>query len=157
EEGDGRAGETRREPGPQGRRRPHRAGLRAVARLAGSAVHAPGAARGPGEGAARSRRESGNDKGAGLARRGSAHRSAARPRIGNLAAVSISRRSFLGAGAQLAAVAAGGAVFARSAHAAGINSTQLAPGTWLLDGAGCNVLALQGPQGSLLVDGGDAK
>lgn len=69
------------------------------------------------------------------------------------------RRQFIGAGAQLAAVAACGALATRAAHAANasITSTGLARGIWLLDGAGCNVVALQGPQGSLLVDGGHAK
>jgi cyclase len=62
----------------------------------------------------------------------------------------------MSAGAQIAA-AAGFGVMASPARAAGITSTQLAPGMWLLDGAGCNVLALKGPQGSLLIDGGYAK
>ncbi|MEJ0100023.1 MAG: MBL fold metallo-hydrolase [Pseudomonadota bacterium] len=68
------------------------------------------------------------------------------------------RRQFLGASLQLAAAAGAGA-FTRAAHAASaaINTTQLAPDIWLLDGAGCNVVALRGPQGSLLVDGGEAK
>jgi len=65
------------------------------------------------------------------------------------------RRQFLGAGAQLAA-AAGFSVLAGPAHAAQITSTQLVPGIWLLDGAGCNVVAMRGPRGSLLIDGGDA-
>jgi glyoxylase-like metal-dependent hydrolase (beta-lactamase superfamily II) len=57
---------------------------------------------------------------------------------------------------QLAA-AAGMGVFANNARAASIKSTELAPGIWLLDGAGCNVVAVKGPQASLLVDGGYAK
>jgi glyoxylase-like metal-dependent hydrolase (beta-lactamase superfamily II) len=70
------------------------------------------------------------------------------------------RRGFIGAGAQLALAATCGAlVAARNVRAAdaSIKSTPLARGIWLLDGAGCNVVALQGPQGSLLVDGGHAK
>jgi cyclase len=66
------------------------------------------------------------------------------------------RRQFLGSGAQLAAVAGLG-MLARPTHAAGVSSTPLAPGIWLLDGAGCNVVAMKGPQGSLLIDGGEAK
>lgn len=37
-----------------------------------------------------------------------------------------------------------------------MKSTPLSRGIWLVDGAGCNVVALQGPQASLLVDGGYA-
>jgi glyoxylase-like metal-dependent hydrolase (beta-lactamase superfamily II) len=68
------------------------------------------------------------------------------------------RRQFIGTGAQFAAVAACGALATPAAHAAGasIKATELARGIWLIDGAGCNVVALQGPQGSLLVDGGHA-
>ncbi len=77
------------------------------------------------------------------------------PRSGDLAAVN-ARRWFLGASLQLAA-AAGMGVFTRSAHAADIRTTPLGPGMWLLDGAGCNVVALQGPAGALLIDGGDSK
>jgi glyoxylase-like metal-dependent hydrolase (beta-lactamase superfamily II) len=70
--------------------------------------------------------------------------------------LSTSRRHFLGAGL----AAAGFGVLAPSAHAAreaAIKATPLAPGMTLLDGAGCNVLAVQGPEGSLLVDGGYAR
>jgi cyclase len=64
------------------------------------------------------------------------------------------RRDFLGSGAALAAAASLGA-FARPAHAAAtIEAQSLAPGFTLLTGAGCNVLALAGPEGALLVDGG---
>jgi glyoxylase-like metal-dependent hydrolase (beta-lactamase superfamily II) len=66
------------------------------------------------------------------------------------------RRQFLGAGAQLAAAASLGAL-ARPAHAAEITSAELIPGLWLLDGAGCNVVVMRGPQGSLLIDGGAEK
>lgn len=67
------------------------------------------------------------------------------------------RRQFLGAGVQLAAAATIG-MFASRAHAARVSlkTTLLAPDMWLLDGAGCNVLAVKGPQGALLVDGGYA-
>jgi len=67
------------------------------------------------------------------------------------------RRQFLGAGAQLAAVAAIGAIAprARAARTA-IHATTLGAGITLLDGAGCNVLAIKGPDGSLLIDGGTA-
>ncbi len=68
----------------------------------------------------------------------------------------INRRQFLGAGAGLA-VGCGAFTSPVHAAAASIKSSELAPGIWLLDGAGCNVVALQGPQGSLLVDGGYAK
>jgi cyclase len=72
--------------------------------------------------------------------------------------VSTSRRQFLGAGVQLAA-AAGCAVFtpAQAARAQAIKAEQLAPGITLLQGAGCNVVAMQGPDGSLLIDGGYAQ
>lgn len=43
------------------------------------------------------------------------------------------------------------------AAAATIKSTQLNPQMWLIDGAGCNVLAVKGAEGSLLVDGGYAR
>ena len=69
------------------------------------------------------------------------------------------RRQFLGAGVQLAA-AAGMGVLAPSAFAAradAIAATGLAPGMTLLTGAGCNVVALKGPDGSLLIDGGYAR
>jgi glyoxylase-like metal-dependent hydrolase (beta-lactamase superfamily II) len=66
------------------------------------------------------------------------------------------RRQFLGRGAQLA-VAAGLGVLVRPADAATINATPLAPGITLFDGAGCNAVALRGPQGSLLIDGGYAQ
>src|SRR6202012_1049713 len=51
-------------------------------------------------------------------------------------------------------------VLARSARAgtdAHITTTELAPGMTLLGGTGCNVVAMHGPEGSLLVDGGDAR
>ena len=66
------------------------------------------------------------------------------------------RRQLLGAGMQLALAACAGG-FARTALAAGIKATELTPGMWLLDGAGCNVIAVKGQAGSLLVDGGYAK
>jgi glyoxylase-like metal-dependent hydrolase (beta-lactamase superfamily II) len=74
------------------------------------------------------------------------------------------RRQFLGGSTRLA-VAASLTVgtlgaFTRAAQATmapQIKATELAPGFTVLDGAGCNVLALRGPEGSLLVDGGYAK
>jgi glyoxylase-like metal-dependent hydrolase (beta-lactamase superfamily II) len=70
------------------------------------------------------------------------------------------RREFIGGGVQLALAATCGALVpaggARGADAF-IRSTALARGIWLLDGAGCNIVVLQGPEGSLLVDGGYAK
>lgn len=68
------------------------------------------------------------------------------------------RRDFLAAGTALAAGASLG-VFARPVRAAAdaaarIDAQALAPGFTLLTGAGCNVLALAGPDGALLVDGG---
>jgi len=65
----------------------------------------------------------------------------------------LSRRLFLGAGA----ATLGSALFpARTAHsqsAANITTTDLG-GLWLLEGAGCNVLAMPGDNGALLIDGG---
>jgi cyclase len=64
-----------------------------------------------------------------------------------------SRRSFLGA----SAATLGGALlpgFALRAQAAAIATTDLGNGLFLLGGAGCNVLALRGDDGALLVDGG---
>jgi cyclase len=46
---------------------------------------------------------------------------------------------------------------AEAARAASINATELAPGITLLDGAGCNVVAVRGTEGSLLIDGGYAE
>lgn len=43
-----------------------------------------------------------------------------------------------------------------AARAASIDASALAPGMTLLQGAGCNVVTLKGPDGSLLVDGGQA-
>jgi cyclase len=71
------------------------------------------------------------------------------------------RREFLGAGVQVAAVAGLGALVssppATAARAPAIKAIPLAPGITLLDGAGCNVLAVKGTEGSLLVDGGYAR
>lgn len=58
------------------------------------------------------------------------------------------------------AVAAGCGVWARSApatSAVSIKATPLTAGITLLDGAGCNVVAMKGSEGSLLIDGGYAK
>jgi glyoxylase-like metal-dependent hydrolase (beta-lactamase superfamily II) len=69
------------------------------------------------------------------------------------------RRQFLGAGVGLAATASL-SLFARpagAARAAAVTAAELAPGLAVLSGAGGNVVALKGPEGSLLVDGGYAK
>jgi glyoxylase-like metal-dependent hydrolase (beta-lactamase superfamily II) len=69
------------------------------------------------------------------------------------------RREFLGAGMQALGAASLG-VLARSAVASSdvhVTATELAPGMTLLAGAGCNVIAVHGPDGSLLVDGGYAR
>ncbi len=69
------------------------------------------------------------------------------------------RRQFLGASMQLATVASLGMIAppAPAARADTINASTLAPGMTLLTGAGCNVIALQGADGALLIDGGYAR
>jgi glyoxylase-like metal-dependent hydrolase (beta-lactamase superfamily II) len=65
----------------------------------------------------------------------------------------LSRRRFLGAGA----ATLGGAflpAFAARAQSAPITTADLGGGLFLFGGAGCNVLALRGDEGALLVDGG---
>jgi glyoxylase-like metal-dependent hydrolase (beta-lactamase superfamily II) len=71
------------------------------------------------------------------------------------------RRDFLGAGTRLAVAASLSAgtlgAFVREARAATapvIDAQSVAPGFTVLSGAGCNVLAIAGPEGALLVDGG---
>jgi cyclase len=73
--------------------------------------------------------------------------------------VSTTRRQFLGGGVQLATAAALSvhAPAASAARASTITAEELAPGFTLLTGAGCNVVALQGPEHLLLVDGGYAR
>lgn len=68
------------------------------------------------------------------------------------------RREFLCAGMQITA-AAGLAACTTRAHAAAasIKTSELAPGIFLLTGAGCNVVAVKGDKGSLLIDGGLAQ
>jgi glyoxylase-like metal-dependent hydrolase (beta-lactamase superfamily II) len=73
--------------------------------------------------------------------------------------VSATRRQFLGAG--LASAASLG-LLARPARGAGAGAARmevaaLSPGFSLFTGAGCNVVALRGEEGSLLVDGGYAR
>jgi glyoxylase-like metal-dependent hydrolase (beta-lactamase superfamily II) len=66
----------------------------------------------------------------------------------------LSRRRFL----QSAGVAFGGVLLSShsaSAQAARITTTDLG-GAWLFQGAGCNVVALAGPDGALMIDGGRA-
>jgi glyoxylase-like metal-dependent hydrolase (beta-lactamase superfamily II) len=67
------------------------------------------------------------------------------------------RRQFLSSSVQLAAATSMGG-FAKTSYAAqaNITATKLAPGMTLLEGAGCNVIAIKGAEGSLLVDGGYA-
>jgi cyclase len=69
----------------------------------------------------------------------------------------LSRRSFIGASAGIF----GGALFPglvsrAQQSAAQITTTDLGGGLFLFGGAGCNVLALRGDDGALLVDGGIA-
>ncbi len=70
-----------------------------------------------------------------------------------------SRRRFLGTAVQTLGVASVGALVrpASANRAPQIAATELAPGLTLLDGAGCNVVAVHGPDGSLLIDGGYAQ
>ena len=65
----------------------------------------------------------------------------------------LSRRLFLGAGAATLGSALCSARTARSQAAPNITATDL-DGLWLLQGAGCNVLAMPGDDGALLIDGG---
>ncbi len=67
------------------------------------------------------------------------------------------RREFIGGGFTLAAAASFGALPSLAQAATKINASALAPGITLLDGAGCNVVALKGNDGSLMIDGGLAK
>ncbi len=72
----------------------------------------------------------------------------------------LSRRGFLQGGLQVlgAASLAGAVVPAHAARAPRIAATELSPNgvgsLTLLDGAGCNVVAMRGAEGSLLIDGG---
>ena len=67
----------------------------------------------------------------------------------------LSRRSFIGAGA---ATFGGGLLSGFGLHAqqvgAGITTTDLGGDLYLFGGAGCNVLALRGDDGALMIDGG---
>ena len=63
----------------------------------------------------------------------------------------LSRRHFL----QASAIALGGALLPGSGFAAStITATDLGGGATLLQGAGCNVVAIQGTDGALMIDGG---
>jgi cyclase len=69
------------------------------------------------------------------------------------------RRDFLATGIQVVGAATLG-VLTRPGLAGTdlhVATTELVPGMTLLAGAGCNVVAVRGPEGSLLVDGGYAK
>jgi cyclase len=74
------------------------------------------------------------------------------------------RRQFLGSSVQLAAVASLPAFAQRTLAAqsvptrpATIRATSLTSNITLLEGAGCNVIAVKGVEGSLLIDGGYAR
>ncbi len=67
------------------------------------------------------------------------------------------RRQLLGAGVRLAAAAGLGAWVAPARAAISLKVSALAPGITLLEGAGCNVVAVKGAAGSLLIDGGYAQ
>ena len=68
------------------------------------------------------------------------------------------RRHFIGSSAHLLAAGAISLLSApiRAADSVRVRATALASDLTLLDGAGCNVIALRGPEGSLLIDGGYA-
>lgn len=71
----------------------------------------------------------------------------------------LSRRRFLRGGLEaLAAAAVSAKLRPARAAAASVSATDLIPGDrgamTLLQGAGCNVIAVRGPEGSLLIDGG---
>jgi cyclase len=65
-----------------------------------------------------------------------------------------SRRQVLLAGTQFAGAVSLGTIMPAAFAAANITIAELASGLFLLQGAGCNVVALRGKEGSLLVDGG---
>ena len=72
--------------------------------------------------------------------------------------MSTTRRTFLGAGLRALSAATLG-VTARSVLGSDkeqVTATELSSGVTLLAGAGCNVIAVHGPEGSLQVDGGYA-
>lgn len=66
----------------------------------------------------------------------------------------LSRRSFIGVGTAALGGALLPSMWARAQAPAQITTTDLGGGLYLLTGAGCNVLALRGDDGALLVDGG---
>lgn len=67
---------------------------------------------------------------------------------------SFSRRRLLELGAAALGSSLLPAGLVRAQAAASITTTELASGLFLLQGAGCNVLALKGSDGALMVDGG---
>jgi len=75
----------------------------------------------------------------------------------------LSRRGFLRGSLQVLGAASLGAAVApaHASRAPRISATELTPkdmgGLTLLDGAGCNVVAMRGPEGALLIDGGFAE
>src|SRR5687768_7814385 len=66
----------------------------------------------------------------------------------------LSRRRFLGAGAVTLGSALLPEIAARSQQGAVEITTTDLGGLFLLQGAGCNVLALRGADGALMIDGG---
>src|SRR5688572_23331729 len=78
----------------------------------------------------------------------------ARARLGERAQPSVSRRRFLSAGAAVL----GGALMQTSPVGARQNTSRISTtdlkGATLLQGAGCNVIAIPGQDGALMIDGG---
>lgn len=68
----------------------------------------------------------------------------------------LSRRGFLGAGAAALGAPLASAFASGSRQAARLTSTDLG-GVTLIQGAGCNVVAMAGPDGALMIDGGLAE
>ncbi|HEY5667266.1 MAG TPA: MBL fold metallo-hydrolase [Gammaproteobacteria bacterium] len=67
----------------------------------------------------------------------------------------LSRRSLMGAGASSLATSLFPGVLTQAQTAAGeISATDLGNGLALLEGAGCNVIAMPGDEGALMIDGG---
>ena len=64
------------------------------------------------------------------------------------------RRAFLQAGAAIVVSGVSRTLFAAAQNARTISTTDLGGGVTLLQGAGCNVVAIRGSDGSLMIDGG---
>jgi glyoxylase-like metal-dependent hydrolase (beta-lactamase superfamily II) len=82
------------------------------------------------------------------------HRPSPRAPIANPSDTRFSRRQVLIAGAAALGGALVSAELVNAQSAARITTTDLGGGLNLLRGAGCNVLALAGPEGALMIDGG---